>query len=294
MNKIVQLHQSVFTTIALFGFFSAVDETHAEQVTILTSDGNGADTYIRGGIFANSNFGNDTVLTIKNDSGFAFDRKAYLRFDLNSVQAPIVDVELIITTGSVSDSGNDPNTSHFRYVYALDDSSSGQSWDEFTTTWNNAPGNDPNSGVGITSDANLLGTYSRLPTVQLGDEVAFSSPNLTAAILADSDGLFTLILTDKTGTKTGSAPASRENGAFSPPRLLITTMASQFDDFDGNGRFDAFDFLAWQRDPGIGNLADWEANYGLPLASNATKVPEPATFILAVAGVGLGLSRRRR
>lgn len=33
-------------------------------------------------------------------------------------------------------------------------------------------------------------------------------------------------------------------------------------DFDTNGIVDAQDFLAWQLDPSVGDLADWEANYG--------------------------------
>jgi hypothetical protein len=34
-------------------------------------------------------------------------------------------------------------------------------------------------------------------------------------------------------------------------------------DFDGDGNVDGRDFLAWQRNPNIGNLADWQANYGM-------------------------------
>lgn len=47
-------------------------------------------------------------------------------------------------------------------------------------------------------------------------------------------------------------------------------------DFNDDGRVNGFDFLAWQRDPNVGTLADWEANYGMPLAVNNATVPEPA------------------
>lgn len=33
-------------------------------------------------------------------------------------------------------------------------------------------------------------------------------------------------------------------------------------DFDGNGTVNGKDFLMWQRDTAVGNLADWQANYG--------------------------------
>ncbi len=57
-------------------------------------------------------------------------------------------------------------------------------------------------------------------------------------------------------------------------------------DFDGNGLVDGFDSLLWQRDPGIGSLADWEANYGMsaPLAAS-TSVPEPSSFALIAVGL---------
>ncbi len=35
--------------------------------------------------------------------------------------------------------------------------------------------------------------------------------------------------------------------------------------FDGNGVVDGLDFLLWQRDQSVGSLADWEANYGMPI-----------------------------
>ena len=54
-------------------------------------------------------------------------------------------------------------------------------------------------------------------------------------------------------------------------------------DFDGDGDIDGRDFLEWQRDPGIGNLADLQANYGVPALTNAFGVPEPASCVLIIA-----------
>lgn len=61
-------------------------------------------------------------------------------------------------------------------------------------------------------------------------------------------------------------------------------------DFDLDGDVDGHDFLLWQRNPSIGNLADWQTHYGTPLVASsragssptpaATPVPEPAAGLL--------------
>lgn len=58
-------------------------------------------------------------------------------------------------------------------------------------------------------------------------------------------------------------------------------------DFDGDGDVDGHDFLVWQRNPSVGNLADWQANFGLitPQVSENMAVPEPTSILLL--GVGL-------
>ena len=57
-------------------------------------------------------------------------------------------------------------------------------------------------------------------------------------------------------------------------------------DFDNNNVVDGADFLLWQRDPNIGDLADWEANYGAPGAVSAfAQVPEPASLLLMLLGM---------
>ena len=53
-------------------------------------------------------------------------------------------------------------------------------------------------------------------------------------------------------------------------------------DFDEDGRVDGLDFLAWQSDTSIGDLADWEVNYGAggSLQQALNSVPEPSSLIL--------------
>jgi hypothetical protein len=66
-------------------------------------------------------------------------------------------------------------------------------------------------------------------------------------------------------------------------------------DFDNDGDVDGRDFLAWQRNPSIGSLADWQANYGAgPLVAMNVAVPEPATSSLILTAIVLGLIRPMR
>jgi hypothetical protein len=51
-------------------------------------------------------------------------------------------------------------------------------------------------------------------------------------------------------------------------------------DFDGDGDIDGRDFLVWQRNPAIGDLADWQDGYGDSTPA-AAAVPEPATTVWA-------------
>lgn len=83
--------------------------------------------------------------------------------------------------------------------------------------------------------------------------------------------------------------------------LSITMATPQPGDFDLDGDVDGDDFLLWQRNPGIGNLADWEGNYGykwspIVAASTAssTAVPEPGTAVLLLVGVFASASAARR
>jgi hypothetical protein len=64
-------------------------------------------------------------------------------------------------------------------------------------------------------------------------------------------------------------------------------------DFDCDGDFDGRDFLAWQRNPSVGDLSDWQANYGVGmLNANSVVLPEPSALGLLFCGVLAGLFRR--
>ena len=64
-------------------------------------------------------------------------------------------------------------------------------------------------------------------------------------------------------------------------------------DFDGDGDVDGRDFLIWQRNPGVGSLADWQASFSSSLEATSTAVPEPSAMLLLIAGL-MGTVRRSR
>jgi hypothetical protein len=89
---------------------------------------------------------------------------------------------------------------------------------------------------------------------------------------------------------------------YTMPAYSVSTVvlhaATQPGDFDFDGDVDGRDFLVWQRNPSIGSLGDWQANYGVgalgalklsppaieSLNSGASPVPEPGCALLAWLG----------
>lgn len=63
-------------------------------------------------------------------------------------------------------------------------------------------------------------------------------------------------------------------------------------DFNNDGTVDGTDFIEWQRDTGIGNLADWQATYGDGPSISA--VPEPVSMLLLGIGMLPVFTRRTR
>ena len=68
--------------------------------------------------------------------------------------------------------------------------------------------------------------------------------------------------------------------------IFLATLALP-GDFGGDGDVDGADFLAWQCNPGLGSLSDWQANYGQPPGSSADSSAN-------VPGAGHTAARLRR
>jgi hypothetical protein len=75
--------------------------------------------------------------------------------------------------------------------------------------------------------------------------------------------------------------ASLESTTGIEPRLHIEYEVpfNQPGDFDEDGDVDGRDFLLWQRNPGIGNLADWQANHGESNFTATIAIPEVNSFL---------------
>jgi hypothetical protein len=99
----------------------------------------------------------------------------------------------------------------------------------------------------------------------------------------------------------GQPPIWRTNLASHMRFLVQGQLAGIAGDFDEDGDVDGRDFLTWQRDTSVGDLADWQANFGsgamssfiaAPAAadssnSGASSVPEPTSIALGAAALGL-------
>ena len=213
--------------VSAIGLFSTV---YASTISLTTADGNGADAYIQSTLFgnnaANQNFGSSSLVAIKHDTAIpGNNRKGYLRFDLGPISGPISDAELLLTyVGTNPDRAANPS---FYNVFGLVDGHSEENWNENTITWNNAPGNNTASAGGVSAaETTLLGSFSLdVPGAILGDQVLFSSSFLVTFLLADTDGLATILLTRQQQNFSIESFASKENADWSAPTLNLTTSA---------------------------------------------------------------------
>ncbi len=77
--------------------------------------------------------------------------------------------------------------------------------------------------------------------------------------------------------------------------LSLEVVASGSGDFDGDGDIDGRDFLAWQRNPSVGDLADWQGEFGTDPLVVGVAVPEPiagSSLLLAYAVLTFSILRR--
>jgi T5SS/PEP-CTERM-associated repeat protein len=84
-------------------------------------------------------------------------------------------------------------------------------------------------------------------------------------------------------------------GDLSSYTLLTVGSISTVGDYDGDDDVDGRDFLILQRNPGLGSVSDWQANYGSSeLTAASTSVPEPNALALAISlAAACSFARRR-
>ncbi len=160
-------------------------ETSDETVELSAED----DAYLQGGSRFNVN-----ILRVENPN-----RVSYLKFDLSSISAPIVDIVLELTTESDAGSGTVE-------IYKSDD----VNWTENDLNTNNAPGQDLLVG-------NLSGTFS------IGTTYSTSLSGI------NNTGLFSIILVHQAGGNDVAFASDEYATVSSRPRLVVTTAGSNCD-----------------------------------------------------------------
>ncbi|MBZ0166182.1 MAG: DNRLRE domain-containing protein, partial [Candidatus Omnitrophica bacterium] len=205
----------------------------ANAMILYTDFGNGADSYIRSNFSDNGeadiNHGSEPLTWIKHDLGLnGNNRKSYLRFDLSGITDPVTDISFEISYAGTDGSGansNPPASPSTYNVYGLNDGVAGESWNESTITWNNAPGNDIASAGGLIGSATtLLGSFDLTfpPTVD-GTRISLNTAALLGFFASDTDDLLTLILTRQQQNTSVEYFAAKEDPNRVAPALNITT-----------------------------------------------------------------------
>jgi hypothetical protein len=144
------------------------------------------------------------------------------------------------------------------------------------------------TAVNITGTATLAGTLS----INLLN--GFMPAEGATYDFLNAASIVTTGLTFDLPTLTGNL--AWDTSDFSATGVLSVVAAGIAGDFDNDGDVDGRDFLVWQRNPSVGNLSDWQLNYGTtgPLTASSTAVPEPGTLCFAAMCLLMGAVRRNR
>ncbi|MDF2927422.1 MAG: coagulation factor 5/8 type domain protein [Paenibacillaceae bacterium] len=94
-----------------------------------------ADTYVRGGDYAEDNYGTSQGLTLKQDHNPSFSREAFMAFDTAIPAGSIESAKLYLHAG-VATNGAVLDGAHELNILALDPA---EAWEERTLNWNNRP-----------------------------------------------------------------------------------------------------------------------------------------------------------
>ncbi|MBI3880237.1 MAG: DUF4185 domain-containing protein [Verrucomicrobia bacterium] len=191
---------------------------------VTTAMPGGADAFGQSGTNADTNFGTNNNVAIKNNGTnlASATRKAWLRFPLNlpSTQR--------ITSASLdlAVNGNGNGNISFTYnLHGLRFTATNQNWAETNLTWNNAPGNNTNDGLELDPAQTIfLGSFTTTTNRFSGQLHSVSSVMLKDFLNQSGGGPVTLILTRLTIDNNVENFATRENTNWPAPALSYVTV----------------------------------------------------------------------
>jgi hypothetical protein len=93
-------------------------------------------------------------------------------------------------------------------------------------------------------------------------------------------GGYTLVIVDPLAS--GSDAANWQPSGVLGGTPGMAEQSFQLGDFDQDGDVDGRDFLLWQRNPSVGNLIDWQTNYGAPETESVQAVEQVAASSASV------------
>ena len=134
---------------------------------------------------------------------------------------------------------------------------------------------------------NTPGQYDGIVQAWLDDEMVLDRQNIRFRDIS-SIQIDTLYFSTFFGGSSSIWETTKDEYVYYDDFVISTEFintSSTPGDFVGDGYVDGLDFLAWQQDPTIGNLTDWEANYGPPVSSTSFTVPESNTILLLASGM---------
>ena len=289
--------------IAIFSLL-AIATSSSSADTILTSDGDGADTYVQQGP-ATSNFGAATNIVIKGGNGTTT-RKGYLRFDTSSITRTVTAASIALTVSTNNSGGAAPvngqtfNIDIFGLTNeALDNWVEGDNGTdnlpENEITYNNAPANINPGNELNQEEVILLGTLN-VPGTLAGETVTFSDPNLTNFINNDTNGLVTIVMRRQSGGSNNIAFWSKE-GTNTPSLDFSVGLPSPFviTEIVHDPEADAVT-LTWPKSGAASyvarysfDLTNWEGDLDDGLTANDDERPDDPDNITMTFGLsGLG------
>ena len=274
----------------------SVPRTVPDQILTLTATD---DATVRAGNNINNNAGSSNNIFVRNVTDGPNGRAVGLvQFDATDIGDSTVERAVLQLHGEVNEGNAQFVTTH---VYGI----VGDDWDEDTITWATTDNLLESTGTvteiadnfltGVGETAEFLGHLTVSQT--------FESISLDVTdFLEDHSGEQVQFLIAREVRVDGenvdrSVGAvrfdSKDNSSGLGPQLILELRdaLSTPGDFDLDGDVDGDDFLAWQRDPSVGSLADWQNNFGTSASSlsSVSAIPEPTSAVMLLYGIAASL-----